>query len=294
MLTSISEGLIDTDLDGVVYNNIFKLGVDGLNALTGLCVTVPVILEKDSLKEALINYRAQLRLAETKTIDDYIKIDTINECIRKIDESPKCFNSSSIKQQACYLSCINEIVKLNADTGYISEMSFTNTIKLAIDRLKRGAVKLSEKEKKASNTLDASLNNIAASMDRAKVKENREMIMRGSILPPASKCIKLAIELGVAWAINPAIAVIDAIGRFVSHKASSKRERQLVLDDLDVELKMCDRYIAKAEDEHDLKKVREYELLKRSIARQIQKIKYNMRVYNQVVPGANVGTSKPD
>lgn len=294
MISSISEALLDTDLDGIVYNNIFKLDPDALNALTSFAVTVPVVLEKDSLKEAMLNYRDQLRTVESKTVEEYIKIDTLNECARKIENSPKCYNSYSIEQQAYYLSCIDEIVKLNADTSYISEMQFTNTIKLAIDRLKRKAIGLSEKEKKMSNSLDASLNNLAANMDKAKVKENREMIMRGSILPPASKCIKLAIELGVAWAINPAIAVIDALGRFVSHKASSKRERQLVLDDLEVELKMCERYIHQAEEENDLKKVREYELLKRSISRQIQKIKYNMRVYNQVVPGANVGTTRGD
>lgn len=289
ILSSISEGLIDTDLDGIVHNNIFKLDPDAINALTGFAVTVPVVLEKDLYKEALVNCRNQLRETESKSIEDYIKIDTLNECIRKIEESPRCYNSYSLKQQICYLSCINEIVKLNVSEDYISEMSFTNTIKLAIDRLKRKAIGFSEKEKKMSNALDASLNNIAVNIDKAKVKENREMIMRGSILPPASKCIKLAIELGVAWAINPAIAVIDAIGRFVSHKASSKRERQLVLDDLEVELKMCDRYISKAENDNDLKKVREYEILKRSITRQIQKIRYNMRVYNQAVPSGNMG-----
>jgi hypothetical protein len=61
-----------------------------------------------------------------------------------------------------------------------------------------------------------------------------------------------------------------------------KKERQLVLDDIDLELKMCERYIKAAEDKGDLKKVREYEKLQRTLIRQKQRLQYRMlTIYNQ-------------
>jgi hypothetical protein len=48
---------------------------------------------------------------------------------------------------------------------------------------------------------------------------------------------------------------------------------------------MCERYIKQAEDENDLKKVRQLEIIQRNLLRQQQRIKYKMHVvYNQKVP----------
>jgi hypothetical protein len=117
------------------------------------------------------------------------------------------------------------------------------------------------------------------------MNDNREAVIKGRILPSASKCIKLACALGVAWAINPAIAVIGAIGGFACSKKLKAKERQLVLDDIEIELKMCERYIKQAEDDNDLKKVRQLEIIQRNLLRQQQRIKYKMHVvYNQRVP----------
>ena len=117
------------------------------------------------------------------------------------------------------------------------------------------------------------------------MNDNREAVIKGRILPSASKCIKIACVLGVAWAINPAIAVIGAIGGFACSKKLQAKERQLVLDDIEIELKMCERYIKQAEDDNDLKKIRQLEIIQRNLLRQQQRIKYKMHVvYNQNVP----------
>ena len=287
LMTSISEGLIDTNVDGIVYNNIFKLDNDSIDALTDFSITVPVILEKEKMCESLENYRNQLRESNTN-IKDHIRIDVLNENIYKIRNSgPSYGNLKGTRDALLYLTCLNEIVKLNSN-AYLTEMNFTNTIKLAINNLKRNALKLKDKEKQVSSSIDVAANNVTKGLEKAITNDNREAVIRGSIIPSASKCIKLALATGAAWAINPAVAVIGAIGAFACSKKLQAKERQIILDDIEIELKMCERYLRKAEDDGDMKKVRQMEIMQRNLIRQQQRIKYRMAVvYNQKTPDAN-------
>jgi hypothetical protein len=282
---SILEGLLDTDLDGIVYNNIFKLNNDSIDAVTDFSITVPVILEKNKLCEVLTDYREQLR-ETAKDVNDYIRIDCLNDNIHKLSESNMIYNTAnSTRDVAGYLSFLNEMVKMNGSPDYVLEMNFTNTLKIAINNLKKTALKLSDKEKQASNTIDVSVNNVAKGIEKAMMNDNREAVIRGSVIPSASKCIKIAITLGVAWAVQPAVAVIGAIGGLACSKKMQSKERQLALDDIEIELKMCERYLKKAEEEDDMQKIRQLEIIQRNLQRQQQRIKYRMQiVYNQNVP----------
>ena len=285
IVQAISESLIDTDIDGIVYNNIFKLDNDSIDSLTDFSITVPIVLEKEKLKEALINYRNTLRNCENK---NYMRIDCINENIYRLNNSSQSFNTSnSLNNILNYLYCLQEFTKMN--TEYIVEMEFTNTIKLAINKMKKDAMNLVDKEKQASSSIDVAASNISRKLEDAMKTKNRESIIKGSIIPSASKCIKIALLYGAAWCINPAIAIVTAIGHFACSKSMQKKERQILLDDLDIEIKMCDRYIRAAEDKNDLKKVREYEKLQRSLVRQKQRLQYKMlTIYHQKeAPDAN-------
>ena len=110
------------------------------------------------------------------------------------------------------------------------------------------------------------------------MNENREAVIKGRILPSASKCIKIACVLGATWVVNPAVAVIAAVGGFAMSQKLKAKERKLVLDDIEIELKMVERYIKQAEDKDDLKKVRQLEIIQRSLQRQKQRLKYKMHV----------------
>lgn len=285
VMESITEGLIDDNVEGIVFNNLYKLDNDSIDALTDFSITVPVILEKDKLCESLINYRNTLRESANKTID-YIRIDCLNENIAKLKEDTNVYaTSNNLRGIRCYLACLNEMVNLNLSEDYIMEMNFSNTLKLAIDRLKKTASKFKDKEKQISNSIDVSVNNVSKGIETSLMNNNREAVIKGKILPSASKCIKIACTMGVAWAINPAIAVIVAIGGLACNKKLRAKERQLVLDDIEIELKMCERYIRQAEEEGDLKKVRQLEIIQRNLLRQQQRIKYKMHVmYKQHVP----------
>lgn len=288
-MTSIHENLIDDSVDGIVCNNIFKLDNDLLDTITDFSITVPVILEKNKLKEALIDTRNELRKSAT-SVEDYVRISCLNDNISKLENSGYSYNTSNTARDAMmYLACVNEFTKIKSNE-YITEMDFSNTIKLAINNLKKDAIKLSDKEKQMSSSIDIAANNVSKSLEDAVKNGNREAVIKGSMIPSASKCIKIALAAGVAWAVNPAVAVIGAIGAFACSKKMQAKERQLVLDDIEIELKMCERYMRAAEDEGDMKKIRQIEVIQRNLERQRQRIKYRMTViYNQKVPevGAN-------
>ena len=288
MMESISEGLIDDNVEGIIFKNLYKLDNDSIDALTDFSITVPIILEKDKLCEALIEYRNTLRESSDNVVN-YIRIDCLNENIYKLKEDTNVYaTSNNLKGIRCYLACLNEMVNMNASKDYIMEMNFTNTLKLAVDRLKKTATKLKDKDKQISSSIDVAVNNTSKGIETALMNDNREAVIKGRILPSASKCIKIACALGVTWAISPAVAVIGAIGAFACSKKLKAKERQLVLDDIEIELKMCDRYIKQAEDNNDLKKVRQLEMIQRNLQRQQQRIKYKMHVvYKQNVPNVS-------
>lgn len=283
LVENINEGLLDTDLDGVVYNNIFKFDNDTIDAITDFSITVPVILEKNKLREALESHREELR--EKNFMANIMRIDCLNENIRKINNSSQSYNvTNNTKGLICTLNWINEMV-MTTNCSTILEMDFSNTVKLAMNKLKKAAVNLSDKEKKISNDIDVSMASISRGLEDALRNDNRESIIKGRILPSASKTIKIALTVGAAWAISPAIAVIGALGAFACSTKLKAKERQLVLDDIEIELKMCERYLRMAEDKNDMEAIRQIETTQRNLERQRQRIKYKMNVvYNQKVP----------
>ena len=290
LISSLMESINDTamvndkQVDGIIYDNIYKFSNKTIDGITDFSITVPMIIEKDKFKTVLTEYRDKLRESES-SYDNYMRIDCINENLYKLSNSTNPYNiTNDTKGIIATLMWLDEATKIS-NNEYITEMNLTNTIKLATDRLKKTAVKLSTKDKQISNSIDVAMSSVSKGLEEALMNDSREAIIKGRILPSASKTIKIALATGAAWAINPAIAVIGALGAFACHKKLSAKERQLVLDDIEIELKMCERYLKQAEEKNDMKAIRQIEMTQRNLQRQQQRIKYKMHVvYNDKVP----------
>ena len=56
----------------------------------------------------------------------------------------------------------------------------------------------------------------------------------------------------------------------------------MVLDEIEIELKMCEKYIDIAESKNDMKSLKQLLTIQRNLQRQQQRIKYKMKVdFNQ-------------
>lgn len=278
------EVTVDKGVNEIICGNIAKFSTDTIDTLIDFSNTAPDVIDKEKLRESLVQYRETLR-SGTPSVSDYIKINAINDSLDKLSEV-RIYNTYSdytdAKGVIAYLMCLDEIKHMNSDTDsiYFTEgMSFTNTLKLALNNIRRKAVNLSEKEKQASATIDGAVNSIMKSMDRQMSDSEREAVARGSILPSASKCLKIALAIGaIGIFVSPVLAVISAIGVFFCRKRATQRERQLALDEIEIELKMCERYLRMYEEKNDLKAVRQCEIIQRNLQRQHQRIKYRMKI----------------
>ena len=167
----------------------------------------------------------------------------------------------------------------------LHEVSFTNTLVMLKDKIRQGAQNLSDKEKVASRTLDTSIENFKVGLENSLKQENREAVIKGQILPSASRIIKLAIVAGFAFLLHPALAIIYLLGMFAMSKKLRVKERQLVLDELDTELKVCQEYINKAKANQDMNAYRQCLQIEKKLLRQRDRLKYKLAAeWNERTP----------
>ena len=285
-MESLSGPLQDRDVNGLIKDNIVKLSPDVIDTIADFSITVPVILERKPLCSTIEEYRNDLRKSsrQTKSIDDYIKIDRLNEAIYKLSNAPMTYNTSvSLYDCEKVLTLIDEIVKFDQSI-YITEMDFINNIKIAMNNIKRDAVKLSDAEKRTSKNIDMSLGSIAKGINDCMKADARDRVAAEKILPPASKCIKYAIATGAAWAVNPALAVLGVVGKIFCDKKFEHKFKQQALDDIEVELKIVNRKIDEAENNNAKSdELRELYKIKRELERQRQRIKYSFLTKGKAV-----------
>ena len=78
--------------------------------------------------------------------------------------------------------------------------------------LKNKVKDLSTKEKVMWKNLDIATSNFTKSIERAMTSDRREAIIKGSIIPSFSKCIKFGILVGGLSIVNPVLGIITAMG----------------------------------------------------------------------------------
>ena len=189
---------------------------------------------------------------------------------------------------------IKNDIKNTKDAVKKNTISARNKLSITLNNLRRDMDKLSDKDRALSKNIDMAVERIKANFDRALSSYNREAVIKGSILPSASTCIKAAIITGAAWAVNPAIAVIGLLGVIGLAKSSQKKERQLIIDDIDIELAMCEKYLRAADEKGDMEASRNIMKTQRELQRQKNRLKYNMQMqFHEKTPNLPaVGTSE--
>ena len=167
-------------------------------------------------------------------------------------------------------------------------------VKLYFQGIKEKIRGLTSKEKQITNNANASFDRLARATKDALVSDKREAIIKGSVIPSFSKSCKLAVALaGIAKIASPGAALITAIGGLITSKRLTKKERALLLDEIDVELEVLEKEIQIAESRNQLKKLRKLMMIRKDLQREYQRIKLNIRVGKDVIPTAD-GRKKYD
>lgn len=275
----------DYDITDMLIGNIEGVDADGIANIQKYMQLYPETVNTEAVVSVYEHYLQ--KSASVYNESNTNKRFAMQETLRFINS----YNTSAVATdpiRKCYAEAFRlsgMIEGYNAISEYIgslsslNEMDFSNTMKLVSERLKTAIKSLSDNEKQLSRNIDVACGQVSKSAEKALMNENREAVIRGSLIPSASKIIKNAIVTGAAWAVNPAVAVIGVMGSIAVSKKLQAKERQLILDDIEIELSMCERYLKIAEDNNDMKAQRSLLQTKRSLERQRQRIKYKMAVY---------------
>lgn len=158
------------------------------------------------------------------------------------------------------------------------KVAITANIKLAVEAMKKKVQGLGTKEKEISQSIDAAASGFSKGIEKALTTDRREAIIKGSIIPSFSKMIKTGIVGAGLYIVNPVLAAISAIGGLAVSKSLNKKERQMLLDEIDVELQVVESEIDKCKGE-DPARYKQLLMYQRKLQRESQRIRYNVKLY---------------
>ena len=243
----------------------------------------PTIISKHDLANAIDDVRSDIQIGAVRInmIERYELNNAYDEIMRSRDtiiETADIFQEAKRFAAGIEISkALNEIYSTCTYYSPFTEASFTNSLKLAGEKLKKGIQKAADADKTISKNIDSSMSAFTRAAERAMTNDRRDAIIKGSVIPSASKVIKGAIMAGATWLVlGPAVAVIGVLGYLGVSKKLNDKQRKALIDEIEIELKMCQKYIDLAESKNDLKSLKKLYTIQRELEKQRGRIKYRI------------------
>jgi hypothetical protein len=294
MLLESLESLSEKDANSLIVESFDRFSLNDIDGITQLTKLDPSVIKPSGYQTVLKDTLRTARRKQYKTFEDYEKIDCIKDNLNKlkdIDDSSdedmsldEAIISTKVKE-----ACVNSLYDFAKYPTTLKEMNIVNTIAMASEKVKAKLSDVSADVSNLSRQFDAQMDQLKGVVNTKDLEsENREAVIAGNILPKASRIIKLAITAGVGYFINPAISVIVVLGYLGMSLDAQSKERRKVLEEIELELEMTNRYLKKAEDDGSLEKQRELLKIKKKLESQKARLMYNMAFkHGEALPGKN-------
>lgn len=294
MLLESLESLAEKDANNLIVESFDRFSLNDIDGITQLTKLDPSVIKPSGYQTVLKDTLRTARRKQYKTFEDYEKIDCIKDNLNKlknIDDSSdedmsldEAIISTKVKE-----ACVNSLYDFTKYPTTLKEMNIVNTIAMASEKVKAKLSDVSADVSNLSRQFDAQMDQLKGVVNTKDLEsENREAVIAGNILPKASRIIKLAITAGVGYFINPAISVIVVLGYLGMSLDAQSKERRKVLEEIELELEMTNRYLKKAEDDGSLEKQRELLKIKKKLESQKARLMYNMAFkHGEALPGKN-------
>ena len=218
----------------------------------------------ETIKEFLLENIGALPYATTTYCNRYLmekntlEGDTRDNFIKELDTVTDANNNWFSKQMA------------------LSEGSLMGKVDAVIDKFKSSLTALSDKEKMASATFDAAIESVKKSIMEVGEDEAREDVIADRYIPRASRVVKLTLAMGLGYMIAPTLSIIGLFFYIAKTLQHRRDERRKVLNELDVEIDMCKKYIKQAEEKDDFEKMKRYKLILKKLLDTREKVKFLM------------------
>lgn len=294
MLLESLESLSEKDANSLIEESFDRFSLNDIDGITQLTKLDPSVIKPSGYQTVLKDTLRTARRKQYKTFEDYEKIDCIKDNLNKlkdIDDSSdedmsldEAIISTKVKE-----ACVNSLYDFTKYPTTLKEMNIVNTIAMASEKVKAKLSDVSADVSNLSRQFDAQMDQLKGVVNTKDLEsENREAVIAGNILPKASRIIKLAITTGVGYFINPAISVIVVLGYLGMSLDAQSKERRKVLEEIELELEMTNRYLKKAEDDGSLEKQRELLKIKKKLESQKARLMYNMAFkHGEALPSKN-------
>ena len=218
----------------------------------------------ETIKEFLLENIGALPYATTTYCNRYLmekntlEGDTRDNFIKELDTVTDANNNWFSKQMA------------------LSEGSLMGKVDAVIDKFKSSLTALSDKEKMASATFDAAIESVKKAIMEVGEDEAREDVIADRYIPRASRVVKLTLTMGLGYMIAPTLSIIGLFFYIAKTLQHRRDERRKVLNELDVEIDMCKKYIKQAEEKDDFEKMKRYKLILKKLLDTREKVKFLM------------------
>ena len=281
----VSESIINTNMNGINWIPFITKG-----AKVNILYEISDLILKSSIP--LDEYMAELRKAKQTIISESYTV--YDKRITNTAIDAEMCRLSNIKENSYYIKNIFEEdianqALLEMSYQVIQEKFNLNTVKLALQNAKAKLKELNTKQKSLWQSVDAQGSGLIKSIEKALTSDRREAIIKGSIIPSFSKCIKGAIALaGTGIIFGPTGALIAAIGGLATSKVLNDRERKLLFDEIDTELKVVEKQIEIAQNDGDMNQYRFLLNYQKKLTREYQRIKYGFKVQGRDIPKASI------
>ena len=218
----------------------------------------------ETIKEFLLENIGALPYATTTYCNRYLmekntlEGDTRDNFIKELDTVTDANNNWFSKQMA------------------LSEGSLMGKVDAVIDKFKSSLTALSDKEKMASATFDAAIESVKKAIMEVGEDEAREDVIADRYIPRASRVVKLTLAMGLGYMIAPTLSIIGLFFYIAKTLQHRRDERRKILNELDVEIDMCKKYIKQAEEKDDFEKMKRYKLILKKLLDTREKVKFLM------------------
>ena len=208
----------------------------------------------------------------------------------KVDTSIKANNKKPEKkedkpaEEKGKLAQAKDNAKENLEKIQKTKFNF-NTLKYAMEDLKLKSKNAGDKAQQASNTLNMYVEKFINAVKSLYTNDDREQIIRGSIIPSFKQIMGrllviagLSGGVGIFFTSSAAVftAVLSTFVTIALSKKSTDKERALMLDELDIEMDVCEKEMQRAESAGQMKKYRALSYRLTKLKREYQRIRYNI------------------
>jgi hypothetical protein len=165
----------------------------------------------------------------------------------------------------------------NKRKAYIKSKEMKTGTKLVANQIATKTKSITEKEKELSRKLDDQVDLTMMKVKKGLENNRRDAVIKGSIVPSFSKTVKLGIVLAGIAAIDPVLGVIGAVGGLLASKKLNDRQKFLLLDEIEIHLKVTEEKIEKAKSSGDTKALTDLYRIQAKLRREKNRINYGKR-----------------